>query len=257
MLKFIHTIFILILLNSQSLAEKINFDEFVVNKYLKTKLSSGEWYLAVKERDSYYGLWFDAYTLAKIENELVTELIFIGVADVAGVYESYVNEAVQEIVFKNKHDGCYERPEYYLLELYKRGNSVNCLTVSHLDTNKELNFPDDPTVSYAQLKKWLKDNKLILPKVMLSSHHLYFSRLSRGQMLEIQYVTDPKLLNSPKINKFLEETSEFHKNNIDNFPGHKKIMDNWISIAAKRHREFEKNVKIRKHHALDLNKYLN
>ena len=257
MLKFIHTIFILILLNSQSLAEKINFDEFVVNKYLKTKLSSGEWYLAVKERDSYYGLWFDAYTLAKIENELVTELIFIGVADVAGVYESYVNEAVHEIVFKNKHDGCYERPEYYLLELYKRGNSVNCLTVSHLDTNKELNFPDDPTVSYAQLKKWLKDNNLILPKVMLSSHHLYFSRLSRGQMLEIQYITDPKLLNSPKINKFLEETSEFHKNNIDNFPGHKKIMDNWISIAAKRHREFEKNVKIRKHHALDLNKYLN
>jgi len=34
-------------------------------------------------------------------------------------------------------------------------------------------------------------------------------------------------------------------------------MEKWISIAAKRHREFEKNAKIRKHHALDLNKYLN
>ena len=66
-----------------------------------------------------------------------------------------------------------------------------------------------------------------------------------------------KLLNSPMINKFSEETSEFHKNNIDNFPEHKKIMEKWVSIAAKRHREFEKNAKIRKHHALDLNKYLN
>ena len=256
-LNIIKIIFLLFIFNSHSIAQKINLDEFTVNKYLKTKLSPGDWYLAVKERDSYYGLWFDAYTLAKIENELVTELIFIGVADVAGVYESYVNEAVQEIVFKNKHDGCYERPEYYLLELYKRGNSVNCLIVSHLDMDKELNFPDDPEISYAQLKKWLKDNRLKLPKVMLSSQHLYFSRLSRGQMLEIQHVTDPKLLNSPKITKFTEETSEFHKNNIDNFPEHKKIMEKWISVAAKRHREFEKNVKIRKHHALDLNKYFN
>ncbi len=257
MLKFIHTIFILILLNSQSLAEKINFDEFVVNKYLKTKLSSGDWYLATKERDSYYGLWFDAYRLAKVENNNITESILIGVADVAGVYESVVNTAVQEVIFKNKHDGCYERPEYYLLELYKRGNTVNCLIVRHIDTNKELNFPDDPEDSSAQLKKWIKDNELKLPKIMLMSSHTYFSRLSRGQMLEITHAIDPKVLNSPEIKHFTEESSEFHKNNINNFPDHKKIMEKWISIAAKRHREFEKNVKIRKHHALDLNKYLN
>ena len=123
--------------------------------------------------------------------------------------------------------------------------------------NKELNFPDDPEDSYAQLKKWIKDNKFKLPKIMLMSSHIYFSRLSRGQMLEIVHVIDPKIINSPEIKFFTEESSEFHKNNIDNFPDHKKIMEKWISIAAKRHREFEKNAKIRKHHALDLNKYFN
>ena len=107
-LNIIKIIFLFLIFNSHSIAQKINLDDFTVNKYLKTKLSPGDWYLAVKESDPFYGLWFDAYTLAKIENELVKELIFIGIADVAGVYESYVNEAVQEIVFKNKHDGCYE-----------------------------------------------------------------------------------------------------------------------------------------------------
>ena len=114
-----------------------------ISKYLKTKLSPGDWYLATKERDFYYGLWFDDYTLVKIENENVIEIISIGLADVAGVYESIVNTAVQEIMYKNKHDGCYERPEYYLLELYKRGNTVNCMRVRHLDTNKELNWHTD------------------------------------------------------------------------------------------------------------------
>ena len=105
MLKFIHTIFILILLNSQSLAEKINFDEFVVNKYLKTKLSSGEWYLAVKERDSYYGLWFDAYTLAKIENELVnSELI-----DQAVVYGDNKPFLVALLVLNNEKNAIEDK----------------------------------------------------------------------------------------------------------------------------------------------------
>ena len=64
-------IVIFFIFNSQSIAQKINLDEFTVNKYLKTKLSPGDWYLATKERDFYYGLWFDDFTLVKIENENV------------------------------------------------------------------------------------------------------------------------------------------------------------------------------------------
>ena len=34
-------------------------------------------------------------------------------------------------------------------------------------------------------------------------------------------------------------------------------MEKWISIASKRHKIFEKNHKIRKYHALKLEKYIN
>ena len=39
-----------------------------------------------------------------------------------------------------------------------------------------------------------------------------------------EYGIDPQILNAPK-NKFIsEETSEYHKNNISNYPEHQKIM---------------------------------
>ena len=48
----------------------------------------------------------------------------------------------------------------------------------------------------------------------------------------------------------------FHKYNIENFPKHKEVMDNWISISAKRHQEFQKNIKAKPNHYLSLNKYI-
>ena len=33
-------------------------------------------------------------------------------------------------------------------------------------------------------------------------------------------------------------------------------MEQWVSIASKRHKIFEKNQKIRKHHVLNLDKYI-
>ena len=66
----------------------------------------------------------------------------------------------------------------------------------------------------------------------------------------------PILLNSPPLKNFTEETSEYHKYNIDNYPEHKKVMEKFVSISAERHKEFEKNHKSKKHHLLDLNKYI-
>ena len=236
----------------------IKSKEFKINKRLKTNLSQGEWYLVEKKGDSYYGIIFDNFMLAKVENNEIFEIITLGIIKAAGVYESTVNQVVVEIFFKNKHDGCYERPEYYLLELYKRGNTVNCMKVRHFDVLKELNNPDDPETKgdYASLKKWAKDKNYIFPKIMLNSSHQYFSRLVRGELVEITYTINPKALNAPETKYFTEETSEYHKYNIDNYPEHKKVMEKFVSISAERHKEFEKNHKAKKHHLLDLNKYI-
>jgi hypothetical protein len=95
-----------------------------------------------------------------------------------------------------------------------------------------------------------------VPKIMLNSGHLYFSRLVRGEVAMISYSIDPMILNSPPLKKFREDDSEFHKFNIENYPEHKKTMEEWISIAAKRHQIFERNHKSKKHHLLDLSKYI-
>ena len=262
MKKYLKLLFFLLIINFFSsnifAATSIQSNEFAVNKYLKAYLSNGEWYLVSKKGDSYYGLDLNAYTLARVKSNRVVEVIFIDDFDVAGIYESYVNQAIQEIYFGNKYDGCYERPEYYLLERYKRGNSLNCLTVQHIDTDKELNNPDDPEMrgAFSQLNKWIRDNNYDVPKIMLNSTHIYFSRLVRGELASISYSVDPMILNSPPIKKFTEENSEFHKFNIENYPEHKKIMEEWVSIAAKRHQIFEKNHKGKKRHFLNLDKYI-
>ena len=91
---------------------------------------------------------------------------------------------------------------------------------------------------------------------MFDSYHSYFSRLIRGEWYVIQYMANPKLFNSPKLNYLTEESSEFHKANISRYPEHKLTIDKWISFSAKRHREIEKLLKAKEHHLLNLDKYI-
>ena len=60
-----------------------------------------------------------------------------------------------------------------------------------------------------------------VPPIMLSSMHWYFSRLVGGYWIGLNYNVNPKLLNGPKNSYLTEETSEYHKYNIDKFPEHK------------------------------------
>ena len=131
---------------------------------------------------------------------------------------------------------------------------ANCLRVGHRNINKRVYDPRDPELSnvYSQLKKWLRDNSIDLPKVGLWSNHGYFSRLVKGKLYSLGYYADPSVLNGPKNSFFTEESSEYHRNRIKDFPEHEKTMKKWISIAAKRHLQFEKAVKAKERHLLNL-----
>ena len=195
--------------------------------------------------------------MLRIENNHVIEGISITEWKTAGVHEDIINTALLEIMFKDKYDGCYEKPEYTVLELYKLGTTHNCFWVGHHDLIKHIYNPDNPELRTAntQLKKWLKENQISLPKVALYSEHSYFSRLKMGKWFYVVYNVDPKMLNAPD-NKFIEErTSEYHKYNIDNYPQHKKIMKKWISISAQRHIDFENTIKVLNKHKLNLDKF--
>ena len=52
-----------------------------------------------------------------------------------------------------------------------------------------------------------------------------------------------------------EERSEYHRQNIENYPDKKKFMEQWTSSAAEYHKEFEERVRARDYHRLDLSEY--
>ena len=91
---------------------------------------------------------------------------------------------------------------------------------------------------------------------MLESYHTYFSRMVGAKSNEVRHSIHPKLLNAPESNFFTEETSEYHKQNINRFSDHKKTMEKWISISAKRHKEIEIISNSKSHHKLQLDKYI-
>ena len=227
-------------------------NQLIMNKKFQLNLPKGKWVVVDRDFSFYYGLASKVYSLIRIENNAAVEWIEIGEMKTAGVLETYVNQAIYQAIFKNKYDGCYERPEYFIVKVFKKGSTHNCLVIHHSDVHKDFYSPDDPEISNARLKKWIRDNNIQIPKVGLSSFHAYFSRLASGKWYLLSYGIDPKILNAPK-NKFVsEESSEYHRNNISNYPEHQQIMDKWVSISAKRHIEFENIIKIIERHKLDL-----
>ena len=252
-LSFINFIF----LSAKAQSYKVNDiveDKFFISKKFVIDLPKGQWVIAEKSSEYYYGLRSKIYSLLRLENKKAVEGIEIAEMHTAGIYEWIVNQAIYEAMFKNKFDGCYERPEYSIVRFFRKGSSHDCFWAGHFDVYKELFTPEDPDLrtANAQLRRYIEKNKIELPKVALFSNHSYFSRLRAGKWYLISYQIDPKILGGPK-NKFItEDSSEYHRNNIENYPEHKKIMEKWISLSAKRHKDFENSINALDRHKLDL-----
>ncbi len=223
------------------------------NKY-SFELPEGEWIVADRFSYSYYGIISKGYYLLKIKDKKVTEGFSIAELKLPTKWQGYLNAALHEIVFKNKYDGCYNRPEYYILEYFTKGSSHNCFWIKHLDVFKELNDPDDPELRgvNSQYKAWLRDNKIELPKIAIGSSHSYFSRLTGGKWFVIDHYFDPEILGAPESKFIDEDRSEYHKYNINDYPDHKKVMQRVVSLGAQRHKQFEIEVRAKEHHKLDL-----
>ena len=236
------------------IGDQVN-DYFNYNKDIKIKLNPGNWTVIRKvtrgvPKQKIVGI-------GRVENNQIMEMVEIYEGLLAGYYIKYVDPILIELMFKDKHDGCYERSEYYLLKLYRKGSTFNCMIVRHMDVTKELKYPDGPDdkAAASAYNFWIKTNSLTYPKVMLESYHTYFSRMVSGKWYQVVRLVHPKLLNAPKSNFFTEETSEYHKHNISQFPDHKETMEKWISISSKFHKNFENMAKAKSHHKLALDKY--
>jgi len=230
----------------------------ILNNYFKIPLSKGSWEVVRKEQYNWRTLNQRIVGVGRVNNNKVVEIIEIYEGLLSGKYVGAVDHIINEIVFYDKYDGCYQRPEYYLLELYRKGSTHNCMVIRHVDVFKLLKSRDDPSKRgyVSSYNHWINSNNYEVPKITLGSEHSYFSRLMRGNWFQISRVIDPDILNAPKSKYFSEEASEYHSANISNYPKHKEIMDKWISLSSKFHKEFENNNNLRSHHKLNLENYI-
>jgi len=256
-LLYIFFLTILINLNNNSLAQSFNIgnqinDYFEYNNDIKIKLNPGNWTVI---RNQSRGMPPQKIIgIGRVENNEILEIIEVYEGKLGGFYVYYIDPILIEIVFKDKHDGCYERAEYFLLELYKKGSSFNCMIVRHLDVVKELKYPDGHhgRAAAAAYNFWINQNSLSYPRILLQTYHTYFSRMAGGKWYEVRKSIHPKLLNAPKSKFFTEETSEYHKNNISQHSQHQETMNKWVSMSSKFHKEFENMVNAKNLHKLSL-----
>ena len=241
------------------LGEKLTTNQIKIDKKITIDLTEGDWFVARRDEAHYGWLTQFLFGFIRVDNGKVVEAIEVYDGDLGESFQAYVNDAVYRITFKDPYDGCYERPEYYLVEVFKAGIVHNCMVVGHRDLIKELNNPDDPNGKQNSIdyRIFLAEKNFELSNnIALYSTHWYFSRHNRNDWYRVYRFLSPSQLNAPK-NKFLtEESSEYHKYNIDNYPKHKAIMEKWISNSAKFHKQFEIMNTAKKHHKLDLVKYI-
>jgi len=226
--------------------------EIKLNNSIRLELPKGDWEIVRKSSDFNYGIIQKIIGIVQIKNNEIFQAIEIYEGLLGGMYQSAIDTAINEIVFKNRYDGCYKRPEYNKLELYRKGSTHNCMYIEPWDLPKELNNPDDPELRGmgAAYNYWIKENNYKVPKIVLTSNHSYFSRLVGGNWYQLIYIFNPKIFDAPNSSFQTIETSEYHPGNIDNYLEHKQVMKNFLELSIERHKSFEKSVKSKKSHKL-------
>ncbi len=228
------------------IGQKIEY-EFILDNKMRVELSPGKWEIVEKEvwrYNAFSGRWLRA---VKTDENKIVETITLGYLSTQGKRIADINTYLYEIIFKNKYDGCYKRPEYTKLYLYHKGSTVNCMRVAHVDTNKELYNPDDKELAYldANFIRWIENKSVEVPRIALGSSHAFFDRTSSQKFYTIARAISPEFFDGPKTKYKTEDNSEYHPSNIMDFPEHKKNMENFIKEASYFHQNLEEKLNLK------------
>jgi len=237
--------------------EKI-FNKFEINKKMKLPIP-GEWEVIDKYSEYVgWGIKVEGITFAEIENN--TPIKFFEIARATGLskWQAYLTSIIEGATFNSKEGGCRKRQHYNYLKVYKRGNAHNCLIVTMLDVQRELNPSDyDPDrVFNLGIRKWVEKNEINLPKIYLKYESSFFSMSLRDEWYVMLYAETPENFANYKPKFTSRDTTEFHPDKIVNFPEVKKIMEKWTKKSAQLHKDFEIFQNAKKSQKLDLSEYI-
>ena len=269
-------ILVLGLLLISNIAEAKKRTKFVKGKFYEgeinwvknviIKLPPGKFELISRFRWSSWGAEVKSTAFINLKGKLINHYIFISEMG-SSTKTSQVNQYLHEIQYYNKYDGCYSRGEYTIVKVRKKGAFNNCFRVRHIDIKKEINYPDDPKGNGLSLylptmfntmresKAWIKKNDIDLSSILLCSIHWFMAPTVGKNLFEVGYCINPELNGASKSKFTAEERSEYHPQNINEYPDKKKYMENFIKLAAQRHRSFEIGIGAKEHHKLDLSEY--
>tara|TARA_B100001093_G_C26785727_1_gene996575 strand:+ start:161 stop:1129 length:969 start_codon:yes stop_codon:yes gene_type:complete len=227
--------------------------EFKFTDKIKYQLDPGVWTVVRKDGWFYGDIKVRMIGIVLLDGDEVVSVREFQEGLLSGSWQSSLNTGLYKYFYLDKYDGCYERTEYTLVRVKKKGSFTNCLVIAHYDMRKEIYTPDDPeghtwTKNY---RKYIKDYNIKLPEIMLGSRHAFFSRTISNNMHTVSYIDNPKYFGGPDHQFSTEESSEYHPSNIKKYPKFQKYMNEFKKISAKRHIEFEKIMKAKNHHELD------
>ena len=247
----------LFLVNANSAATQLKSGSFHEGefkwKHKKMPLPPGKWE-TIEKWDWSIGFWTSTSAdLVTYSGNDIDSLFGFGDIEFKGRYQGYIAPQIDELLYQGEHDGCYERPEYTLLKLFKKGKVHNCFRVRHIDVDKELNRPDDAKNKWASavFRKWLRERNMNTPKILLCATGIYYAPVVRDTYYRWGYCINPEKFGASRNEFFTEDSSEYHPANINNYPDKKEFMDEWIVKTTQMHQQFELIFKAKEHHKLD------
>ena len=232
---------------------------FKSNYKMSFPLEKGEWIAVDKYAEKIgWGIAIEGITFVQMENNVPVKAFEISRATGLGKWQAYLTSAIYGAVFNPKEDGCKKRQHYNYLKFYKKGNAHNCMVVNILDVQRALSPSDydSDAIFSLGIRNWVKKEKVDLPKNYLWYWSSYVSMAVRSEWYVMSYgITPEKFANyKPKFTQ--RDSSEFHPDNIDNYPEAKKIMKRWIKKSAQMHKDFEEFQKMKKSQKLDLSEHI-
>ena len=226
--------------------------------FINYTLPKGDWKFISRSHWSISTISIRSIEFIKSKNNILKARYVISEIRNGGKHAHTLGHWLNNELENGTYDNCKLRPEYFYAKLYTRGISMNCYRTRHLDIDKELNNPDDPYTrgQLAYLKRYFYNQKIDLPKTMISSLHLFFSPNIRDKGIEISHQVNPEYYGQSKTLYGVEIKSEYHRENINNYPKKLEFMKNWTKDKAKFHQNFEKKMKSKKHQRLNFDDLL-
>tara|TARA_B100000989_G_C19477134_1_gene443430 strand:+ start:180 stop:1205 length:1026 start_codon:yes stop_codon:yes gene_type:complete len=233
MIRIIKIIFFLLFLINSSSAEiyklgKLKIELFDQSKLIKTSGGIKEGFGEAKIR-----------IFAEKTNDNKIKSIITTVKYKGDKYGSDMRMWWIDYFFKNKK-GIFYNNGFSNLNL-TNDNFTNGVVVRELNLKDYLNEQDEFKEFKSTIKRLRKKHNVDLPDRIIRADHIY---IKGGDLIWVGHMFNyDQMINE---NVFVDKTTKFDPNIINNYPNYKKKMNQWVKLTLKRHQEFQETLKINK-----------